>query len=129
MSRPKAVLISEVSDLLRGWNTPVFFDDDALPSALRGIPGELRYGFIASGELMAPCAFESRQLGRTDRIGGIYVLRHAPDDPKPFNRDDYALVPSRRHPEQLWLDGPYHHPTEHWADHDEVRQLLDVCVI
>jgi len=129
MGRPKAVLISEVSDLLRGWDTPVFLDHDSPPASVAGVPDELRYGFVVSGELMAPCAFESRRLGRTDRVGGIYVLRHAPDDPKPFNRDDYALVPSRRYPGQLWLDGPYHHPTEHWADHDELRQLLDVCVV
>lgn len=129
MSRLKAVQVSEVSDLLRGWDVPVYFEEDSLPSALGGIPNELRYGFIASGELMAPSSFESRRLGHSTRVGGIYVFRHAPDDPKPFNRDDYSLLPSQRHPEQLWLDGPYHHPTEHWADHDEVSQLLEVCVI
>lgn len=129
MSRPKAVLISEVSDLLRGWDTPVFLDHVSPPASFAGVPDELRYGFIVSGELMAPCAFESHRFGHTNRVGGIYVLRDAPDDPKPFNREDYNLVPSPRFPEQLWRDGPYRHPTEHWADHDEVRQILDVCVI
>lgn len=115
--------------LLRGWDKPDFLDGDSPPAALAGVPDELRYGSIVSGELMAPRAFDSRRFGHTDRVGGLYVLRHAPDDPKPFNRDDYALVPARRYPDQLWLDGRYRHPTEHWADHDEVRQLLDVCVI
>lgn len=118
MSRIKPVPISEVSELLRGWDTPVFFEGEFVPPSLHGLPDHLRYGFIASGELQAPCAFESRRFGDTNRVGGIYVLRHAPDDPKPFNREDYALVPSRRFPEQLWLDGPYRHPSEHWADHD-----------
>lgn len=129
MSRPKFSRRSDFPSLLRGWECPVLFDNDAVPVSLQGIPDDLRYCFIASGELLAPLPYESPRMGHTHCVGGIYVLRHAPDDPKPFNRDDYVLVPSCRDPEIIWLDGPHRHPTEHWADEEDVRQLLSVCVL
>jgi len=126
MSRIKAVPVAEFSDLLRGWHIPVFRADDSIP-LLDAMPD--RYGFIVSGELLAPSAFNSRRFGETTRVGGIYAIRHDPEDAKPFNRYDYALVPSARLPDHVWLDGPYRHPTEHWADHDDVAALLEVCVL
>jgi hypothetical protein len=126
MSRIKAVSVSEFADYLRGWDSPVFCADDSLP-LLGAMPD--RYGYIVSGELLAPYAFDSQRFGVTTRVGGIYALRHDPKDAKPLNRYDYALVPSIRFGDQVWLDGPYRHPTEHWADHDDVGALLRACVL
>ena len=129
MSPPKISASSEFSRHLRGWEQPVLLQGESIPTHLRGVPDELSYCVIVSGELMSSRPYSSPYLGETERIGGFYVVRHAPDDPVPFNRDDYFLVPSKRLPECLLVDGPYNHATEHWADEAGIARLVSLCIL
>ena len=123
---PKRSHVSEFAPVLRGWDTPVLLENEAIPSRLRGMPEGLCHSFIASGELVAPQAYESPRFGATERIAGLYVVRYSPVGPEPFDRDDYSAVRWRRDPEVLWLDGPYKHPAEHHASADDVERLLSL---
>lgn len=122
MSRLKVILISEFSEVLdRGWDRPVVLQGEAIPGFLNGIPEDLRYSIIASGELQAPIPYRSPLINEGSQVGGMYVFRHAPDDPVAFNRDDYSVVVSNTGADTLWIDGPYKHPTEHWANEVPAR--------
>lgn len=127
--KPKLSHSLELANSLRGWKQPVLMGDESVPARLQGYPQHLRFCFIASGELQAPMPFISPHFGDTRRVGGIYVVRNAPDGPKPFDRDDYYLVPDGRNSDCVWIDGPYRHPTEHWADEHDISQLISVCVL
>jgi hypothetical protein len=48
-------------------------------------------------------------------VGGIDVYRHAPDDPKPLNKDWYAVIDLPEDREHLLVDGPQR-DHEHWID-------------
>lgn len=129
MSPPKLTASSEFSRHLRGWDQPVLLQGESIPARLRRVPDELSHCVIVSGQLMIPRPYSSPYLGEAERVGGFYVVRHAPDDPVLFNRDDYFLVPSKRLPECLLIDGPYNHPTEHWAHEAEISKLMSACIV
>lgn len=101
--------------------------DEAVPATLRGV--EDACCFLASGQFAYSVPCNSSRFGPTDRVGGIYVFRFAPDAPEPYKRDDYLLIPSSSYPEVVWIDGPYKHPTDHWLSGEDVSRQLSVCVI
>jgi hypothetical protein len=129
MGRLKFTHIAEFSNVLeRGWDRPVVLQGEAIPEFLDGIPEEARYCFIASGSLQAPLPYRSSLIPEGLRVGGMYVFRHAPDDPVCFNRDDYSIVFSNTEADTLLVDGPFKHPTDHWAN-EVPAHLQDIEVI
>ncbi len=117
MNRLKFTLIEEFADVLeRGWDRPIKLQGEAIPEFLSRIPEEVRYCFIASGSLQAPLPYQSSLIPEGLRVGGMYVFRHAPDDPVLFNRDDYSLVIANTEADTLCVDGPFKHPTDHWTN-------------
>ena len=73
-------------------------------------------GYPTADFLLAPLPYRSRLINDGSRVGGMYVFRHAPEDPMAFNRDDYSILVSGAEADILWIDGPYRHPTEHWTN-------------
>ncbi|HVF59850.1 MAG TPA: hypothetical protein VNJ70_08590 [Thermoanaerobaculia bacterium] len=128
MGRLKSTSLAKLSVALRGWDQPVILQGDTVPPTFRNIPVDLCPRFIASGELLAPAPYVSPRIGLTRRVGGIYVIRLAPDGPEPYDRDDYALIPSTHDPDALLIDDSDKHPTEHWLRADQVDQLISISI-
>lgn len=92
----------EVQD--RDW-TPVELVGDAVPGFLTGIPRDVAFRFLASGE--------SSAAADGAVIGGIDVYRRAPDDRVALNKDWYAVHASAGG--SLRIRGPIK-DAEHWLD-------------
>lgn len=93
---------SEVQD--RDWR-PVELTGEAVPRCLSGIPRNVVYRFLASGQ--HNCATEGAL------VGGMDVYRHSPDDPVALNKDWYAVRASDE--STLRVEGPFK-DREHWLD-------------
>ena len=88
----------------RNW-TPVELVGDAVPAFLSGIPRDVAFKFLASGE--------SNNAVEGALVGGIDVYRRAPDDPVALNKDWYAVRAGAD--ACLRVDGPIK-DREHWLD-------------
>jgi hypothetical protein len=103
--RSKAMPRIEFSDVQdRDW-TPVELVGNAVPRFLSGIPRNVAYRFLASGQ--------HNYSTEGALVGGIDVYRHAPDDPVALNKDWYAVRANGD--ATLRIEGPFR-DTEHWLD-------------
>lgn len=88
----------------RNW-TPVELVGSAMPQFLSGVPREVAFRFLASGE--------SNNATEGALVGGIDVYRYAPDDPVALNKDWYAVRVGAD--ASLRVEGPIK-DHEHWID-------------
>ena len=103
--RIKTMLKTEFSQVQdRDW-TPVELTGEAVPRFLSGIPCNVAYRFLASGE--------HNYATEGALVGGIDVYRYAPDDPVALNKDWYAV--RARGDATLRVEGPFK-DREHWID-------------
>lgn len=96
--------------------TPLELHPNLYPKFVKSIPSEKLHRVYISGsyEPAEPGAGLATISGET-LIGGMDVYRHAPEDPKQYNKDWYAIFRDQTDERVLLFQGPFK-DNEHWLD-------------